>query len=232
MFNSTTTDARKPLMRDGQGPQLLNPMQHTEGIGTEPFKSNILKLESPKLPDMPLTILDFELGLLPESSLAMEMVHKLSSLKNFRRILDKNNSTNKKVKEETHPDFSGEKSFNVASAVNINSACQSSGTRRNLYFPHLIKKGEELSNLQAAQKMHEGRMKALIKEEIDLISNFHAVNEFGVKKSLKLLFCTTSMATINLEFLLIAQLRAMAKKCTLKRYSKLHTSDLIKHLLL
>ena len=92
----------------------------------------------------------------------------------------------------------------------------------------LIKKGEELGNLQAAQTMHEGRMEGLVKEEIDPASNFHALNEFGVNKSLKLVSCTTSVATMHLEFLTMAQLRAMANARNLKRYSKLNKSGLIK----
>nr|XP_027068910.1 uncharacterized protein LOC113694228 isoform X4 [Coffea arabica] len=217
VFNSTT---KEPLLKERQKPQLLNQTHHIEGVGAESFTSNSLKSGIPEHRDRPFPM--FELGLLPESSLGMEMVHKPSTMKSFKRILDENNSMNKKIKEETHIDFSGEKSCHVV------SACQSPGTRQKSVLPPLIKKGEELGNLQVTRTLQEGRLKGLVKEEIDRFSNFHAANEFGVKKPLKLLSCTTSVATMNLEFLSMAQLRAMAKERNLKRYSKLNKSDLIK----
>lgn len=157
----------------------------------------------PDHPDRPFPI--FESGLLPEPPLGMGMEHKPSTMKNFKRVLDEDFTMSKKIKE-THPDFNGEKTVP----------------------PPLIKKGEESGNLQVNQTMHEGRLKGLVKEEIHPISNFHAANELGVKKPLKLLSCTTSVAAKNLEFLSMAQLRDMARERNLKRYSKLNKSDLIK----
>ncbi|XP_071909425.1 uncharacterized protein [Coffea arabica] len=217
VFNSTT---KEPLLKERQKPQLLNQTHHIEGVGAESFTSNSLKSGIPEHRDRPFPM--FELGLLPESSLGMEMEYKPSTMKSFKRILDENNSMNEKIKEETRIDFSGEKSCNVV------SACQSPGTRQKSVLPPLIKKGEELGNLQVTRTMQEGRLKGLVKEEVDRISNFHAANEFGVKKPLKLLSCTTSVAAMNLEFLSIARLRAMAKERNLQRYSKLNKSDLIK----
>lgn len=92
----------------------------------------------------------------------------------------------------------------------------------------LIKKGEELGNFQATQTMREGRMEALVKKELHPTYNPPAVNEFGVNKSLQLVSCTASVAKLNLEFLTMAQLRAIAKERKLKRFSKLKKSDLIK----
>ncbi|KAL3531708.1 hypothetical protein ACH5RR_005229 [Cinchona calisaya] len=128
------------------------------------------------------------------------------------------NFVNKRIKEETHPDFSGEKSFRVALDV---SACQPLRKRKKSTTPPLIKRNEKLS-LQVIQKMHDGQMNAYVDEEDEPISNIHAAKDTCDKPLL------TPCATMDLKALTMAQLRAMAKARKLTKYSKLNKSDLIK----